>query len=358
MSTLLQDLRYAARSLFRNPSFAIAAILTLALGIGATTAIFTVVNAVVFRPLPVDRPDRLVAILNQTAVTGTINPTVSAQDFDDWKAQSRSFAVMARYQGGETSVTFDRGADYATVYRVTPGFFDALGVRTSIGRLLSPAEEQPGGPLSVVITDAFWRQRFNGDAKAIGATIKANDSIFTIVGVLAPGLRFPARADIFAPAWIAPVRSSRGGHNFRVIARLQDGVTPRAGARRNPVDRPAPRAGISGHEQEQACDRGAAQGSAGRRHTVHVRHADLGVDRRAADCVRQRRQPPAGEVVGAFPRNGGAGSGRRGSMAVDPAAADRKPGARRGGGAGGRLAGAARRGRAHGAGARGPAARR
>jgi hypothetical protein len=132
---------------------------------------------------------------------------------------------MAYYVGGETSVTLDRGADYVTVYRVTPGCFDALGVRTSIGRLLSPAEEQPGGPLSVVITDAFWRQRFNGDAKAIGATIKANDIIFTIVGVLAPGLRFPARADIFAPAWIAPVRSSRGGHNFRVIARLQDGVT-------------------------------------------------------------------------------------------------------------------------------------
>ena len=225
MSTFLQDLRYAVRSLFRQPSFAIAAIATLALGIGATTAIFTVVNAVVFRPLPVERPDRLVAILNQSAVTGRTNLTVSAQDFDDWKAQSRSFAVMAHYQGGETSVTLDRGADYATVYRVTPGFFDALGVRTSIGRLLSPAEEQPGGPLSVVITDAFWHQRFNGDAKAIGATIKANDRIFTIVGVLAPGLRFPARADIFAPAWIVPVRSSRGGHNFRVIARLQDGVT-------------------------------------------------------------------------------------------------------------------------------------
>jgi predicted permease len=225
MSTYLQDLRYAVRSLFRQPSFAIAAILTLALGIGATTAIFTVVNAVVFRPLPVERPDRLVAILNQSAVTGRTNLTVSAQDFDDWKAQSRSFAVMAYYQGGETSVTLDRGADYVTVYRVTPGFFDALGVRTSIGRLLSPAEEQPGGPLSVVITDAFWRQRFNADAKAIGATIKANDRIFTIVGVLAPGLRFPARADIFAPAWIVPVRSSRGGHNFRVIARLQDGVT-------------------------------------------------------------------------------------------------------------------------------------
>src|SRR5688500_8822205 len=105
MDTVLQDLRYAVRSLLRQPSFAIAAILTLALGIGATTAIFTVVNAVVFRPLPVERPDRLVTILNQNAVTGSISPAVSAQDVDDWKAQSRSFAVIAYYQGGETSVT-------------------------------------------------------------------------------------------------------------------------------------------------------------------------------------------------------------------------------------------------------------
>ena len=129
MHPVLQDLRYAVRSLFRQPSFAMAAILTLALGIGATTAIFTVVNAVVFRPLPVERPDRLVAILNQYRRHRTTNLNVSAQDFDDWKAQSRSFAVMARYQGGETSVMLDRAADYATVYRVTPGFFDALGVR-------------------------------------------------------------------------------------------------------------------------------------------------------------------------------------------------------------------------------------
>jgi predicted permease len=225
MDHLFQDLRYALRSLLRQPSFSLTAVLTLALGIGATTAIFSVVNAVVFRPLPVERPDRLVAVLNQWTTSTRPSLNVSWQDFDDWRAQSRSFQVMARYQGGETSVMLDNVADYANVHRVTPGFFQALGVGVAAGRLLNPDEEQPGGPLAAVISYAFWRQRFNSDRNAIGSTVKFDDRIFTIVGVLAPGLRYPARADIFAPGWPDPLRSTRSGHNYRVIARLKDGVT-------------------------------------------------------------------------------------------------------------------------------------
>ena len=225
MDTFFQDLRYALRSLLRQPSFALTAILTLALGIGATTAIFTVVNAVVFRPLPVERPDRLVAVLNQWAGASRPSVNVSGQDFDDWKAQNRSFKVMARYQGGENSILLNNVADYASVHRVTPGFFEAVGVHAAAGRLLTAGEEQPGGPLAAVISDAFWNQRFNRDAKAVGSTITFDGRIFTIVGVLAPGFRFPARADIYAPAWPYPVRSTRSGHNYRVVARLNDGVT-------------------------------------------------------------------------------------------------------------------------------------
>jgi hypothetical protein len=120
MDTVAQDLRYALRSLFRQPSFALTSILTLALGIGATTAIFTVVNAVVFKPLAVDRPDRLVAVVNHWTKATRPSLNVSAQDVDDWQAQSRSFRVMARYQGGETSVVLANTADYATVYRISP----------------------------------------------------------------------------------------------------------------------------------------------------------------------------------------------------------------------------------------------
>src|SRR5215210_1239232 len=119
MEKLLQDLRYSLRSLLRQPSFALTAILTLALGIGATTAIFSVVNAVIIRPLPFHEPDRVVAITNFSTKLGIPNLQVSAPDFHDWEAQSRSFEAMAYFIGGETSVTLNAAADYASVYRVT-----------------------------------------------------------------------------------------------------------------------------------------------------------------------------------------------------------------------------------------------
>jgi putative ABC transport system permease protein len=224
MDKLLQDLRFAFRSLMRHPGFALTAVATLALGIGSTTAIFTVVNAVILRPLPFERPDRIVAVTTLWTRTG-LRGQLSAPDFEDLKAQSRSFEAMSYYAGGETSVTLDTSADYASVFRVTPGFFEALGARAAAGRLLTEQEQNPGGPLAVVITDAFWKRQFSSDPKAIGSTVKFADSIFTITGVLPPGLRFPARADIYAPAWIRPAGTSRGAHNYRAVARLRDGVS-------------------------------------------------------------------------------------------------------------------------------------
>ena len=224
MDTLLQDLRYAFRSLRRQPGFAITAIVILALGIGATTAIFSVVNAVVLRPLPYPDADRIVGISTYWTRTGVRGATVSAPDFDDWEAQSRSFAAMAYYAGGETSVTVNGVADYVPVYRVTPKFFEVLGARASLGRLLTAGEQAAGGPLAVVITDAFWRRQFGGHPSAIGSTVKLADRLFTIAGVLEPEFRFPARADIYAPMWIVPVTASRSAHNYRAIARLAPGV--------------------------------------------------------------------------------------------------------------------------------------
>jgi putative ABC transport system permease protein len=224
MDTLVQDLRFAIRSLIRRPGFTLTAVITLALGIGATTAIFSVVNAVILRPLPFERADRIVAVPTLWTKTGS-RGSVSAPDFNDWKSQSRSFQAMAYYAGGETSVTLASSADYASVFRVSPGFFEAIGARTSVGRLLSDAEQQPGGPLAVVITNAFWRRQFNGDPKALGSTVKLADRLFTIAGVLQPGVRFPARADIYVPMWVTPPGTSRGAHNYRVVARLRDGVT-------------------------------------------------------------------------------------------------------------------------------------
>ncbi|HVD94273.1 MAG TPA: ABC transporter permease, partial [Vicinamibacterales bacterium] len=225
MDTLAQDLRFAIRALVRQPAFALTAISTLALGIGATTAIFSVVNAVLLRPLPFEHANRMVAVRNLWTKTGLRAGTVSAPDFHDWEAQSRSFRALAYYAGGETSITVTGTADYASVYRVTPRFFDALGAHAAIGRLLSDEEQKPGGPLAVVITDAFWKTRFNGEDRAIGSTVKFSDRTFTIAGVIEKGIRFPDRADIYVPAWVRPETTSRSAHNYRVVGRLADGVS-------------------------------------------------------------------------------------------------------------------------------------
>ena len=224
MDKLLQDLRYAIRSLWHQPSFALTAILTLALGVGATTAIFSVVNAVVLRPLPYQEPDRVVGIMNLWTRTGARGNTVSGPDFLDWKAQSQSFAAMTFWLGGEQSVTVKGTADYAMILRVTPGYFDALGAKVALGRLPSTEEQNPGSQ-AVVITDAFWKRQFNGDRAALGSSVKFAERMFTIVGILEPGIRYPARADIYTAAGILAPTISRSGHNYRVVARLKPEVS-------------------------------------------------------------------------------------------------------------------------------------
>ena len=227
MEHLFQDVRYSIRTFFRQPSFALTAILTLALGIGATTAIFSVVSAVVLKPLPFHEADRVVAVTNFWTRTGLRGGTISAPDFHDWRAQSGSFKSLAYYAGGENSVTINGSADYAWVYIVTPEFFDVLGTGAAKGRLLSKEEFTAGGPFAVVISDAFWRRQFNGEDRALGSTIKFNDRVYTITGVLPPDIRYPARADIYYASWIRPETTSRSGHNYRAIGRLKDGVSVR-----------------------------------------------------------------------------------------------------------------------------------
>jgi predicted permease len=224
MDNFLQDVRYGMRTLIRQPGFALTAILTLALGIGATTAIFSVVNAVVLRPLPFDQPDRIVVVTNTNLKTGTRSTTVSGPDFRDWREQSRSFAELSYYAGGETSVTVNGASDYASAISVTPGYFRVFGAPARLGRLLNAEEERPGGPSSAVITDAYWRRQFGSDPTVIGATLTFGQRAYTIVGVAASSFRFPARSDIYYAASELPAATSRSAHNYRVVGRLAEGV--------------------------------------------------------------------------------------------------------------------------------------
>jgi predicted permease len=224
MEKLLQDVRYGLRTLIRQPGFAATAILTLALGIGATTAIFSVVNAVVLRPLPFDQPERVMYVTNRNLKTGNRNTTISGPDFD-WRAQNRSFEFLSYFTGaGETSVTVNNVSDYSAVARVAPGYFRVFGATPRAGRLFTPEEEQPRASDVVVISEAYWRRQFGSDPRAIGSTVTFGQRTRTIIGVT--DLRYPARTDIYYPDPIAPESQSRTAHNYRGVGRLAAGVSP------------------------------------------------------------------------------------------------------------------------------------
>src|SRR5262245_1972677 len=224
MDAILQDLRYALRSMARQPWFSSLAILTLSLGIGATAAIFSVVNAVLLRPLAYPQPHRIVSITTLFQKTGVRGQT-SGPDFHDWHDTSTSYSAMGYYLAGETSVSVGTNADYANAARVTPEFFQVFGVAPELGRLTEPAEQTAGGPMTVVVGHEFAVRRFGAPASALGATVTYAEFPLTVIGVMPPGFSFPGRTDIWAPTWLFTETVSRSAHNYTVVARLKSGVS-------------------------------------------------------------------------------------------------------------------------------------
>jgi putative ABC transport system permease protein len=222
METVLRDLVFALRSLRRRPGFAMTALLTLALGIGATTAIFSVVRAVILRPLPYRDPDRIVVVQTDWLKRGERGP-LSSPDFHDLHDQTGVFDAIASLQPLETGISIGSRADYAVVVRVSAEFFRALGATTQVGRVLSQSEERPAGKRVAVITDAFWRREFSGSADAIGSAVTIGQRAYEIVGVLRPWLRYPATADVYVLNDRPDM--GRGAHNLLGIARLRPGIT-------------------------------------------------------------------------------------------------------------------------------------
>ena len=227
MPNLLRDLRYSLRTLRKMPGFTIVALLVLALGIGANTAIFSVVNAVLLRPLPYPGADRLALIWETDLKDGIKREGPSGPNFLDWREQSQSFEKMGLLEVGTGTITGEGEPEQVTGLRVTTNFLSMLGARTILGRGFTAAEGAGKARYPVaVLTNGFWKRRFGADPHVIGRVFTMNSEPYTVIGVLAPDFYHPLPTDLYVPWPIAQLRAkNRVDHDFGVIGRVKPGVT-------------------------------------------------------------------------------------------------------------------------------------
>jgi putative ABC transport system permease protein len=222
MPSLVQDVRYALRLLVKRPGFAAVAILTLALGIGATTAIFTVVNAVLLSPLPFRDADRLVEV-QIISKNGKGFPLPDA-DFLAWRAGNQTCDAVAVYERSTATLTGDGAPEQIGAAGVTDRFFDVLGARPQVGRVFQDGDDKPGAAKTVVLGHAFWARRFHGDPHAVGRTVSLDGVSHTIVGVMPASVRFPAGDIDLWRILTMNTPSRRGPYYTTGVARLKAGV--------------------------------------------------------------------------------------------------------------------------------------
>jgi putative ABC transport system permease protein len=219
----LRDLRYGARVLRRAPGFALVAIVTLGLGIGAATAVFSVVNGVLLAPLPYPESERIVRLF-QIDNAGRRMGAVSEPNFADWQSGTRVFRAMAQTSSGPAPVTIGSETTMIAGSSVSREFFDVMGVRPVVGRAFRDEELTAGAPPTAVISDRLWRARFNG-APLDGLRLRVNDAAHQVIGVMPAGFDYPSGSEYWFPRELAPPQTARTAHNWVVIARLADGVT-------------------------------------------------------------------------------------------------------------------------------------
>jgi len=228
MRTFLQDLRYGARMLMKQPGFTLIAILTLALGIGTNTAIFSVVDALLLRPLPYADAERLV-LLSETSAGQ--RDSASYPNYADWRARAQSFEGMAIAWPQNFTLTGGDEAARLTGYTVNWNFFPLLRIRPQLGRMFTEADDRYGSARTVIISHGFWQRRFGGELNAIGQTLRLTGETYTVIGVLPPGFEYFREADVYTPLGLTLAPDSpfanRGSSafNFYAVARLKPGVT-------------------------------------------------------------------------------------------------------------------------------------
>jgi predicted permease len=226
MESLIKDIRYGVRGLLKRPGFTAIALLTLALGIGANTAIFSVVNAVLLRPLQFKDPEQLVIVWEDATYAGFPRNTPAPANYIDWKNQNQSFSDMAATAETSFNLTGDGEPERVTAHSVTANFFPLFGVQPLLGRGFVPEEDQPGGNKVVVLSYSLWQTRYGGDRQILNRQIQLNGEKHSIVGVMPASFQFLEReVRLWVPlALTAEDMANRGGHYLNVVARLRPGV--------------------------------------------------------------------------------------------------------------------------------------
>ena len=227
METLIKDIRYAIRGLLKRPGFTVIALITLALGIGANTAIFSVVNAVLLRPLPFRDADQLVIVWEDATFAGFPKNTPAPANYVDWKTQNQSFADMAASHESSFNLTGDGEPERVAAYAVNANFFPLFGVQPLLGRTFSEEEDRPGTNKVAVLSYSLWQSRYGGDRQILNRDIQLNGEKHTVVGVMPPSFQFfESDVRLWVPlALDQEDLANRGGHYLKVVARLKPGVT-------------------------------------------------------------------------------------------------------------------------------------
>ena len=223
METLIKDIRYGIRSLAKRPAFTAIAVITLALGIGASTAIFSVVDGVLLRPLPYPQPEEIVQV-REVNERGVQIP-FAEPNFLDIRTRSHTLEAVAQYASGLTIVTGASEPVRAMTARVSGDFFNVLGITPIAGRTFTPEESKPGGAPVAVVSYGFWQRLLGGRSDFSGKSLRLMDQTVTVVGVMPRGFAFPIDAEIWIPRELFPVQTSRTAHNWNVVARMRDNIT-------------------------------------------------------------------------------------------------------------------------------------
>jgi len=236
LQDLLQDVRHGLRGFSHNPGFTAVAVITLALGIGATTSVFTVADAVILRPLPYEDPDGLVRLYSTSPGRDEYDSVVGAADYLDWKVQAQSFAGMSAYRRIDYNLVGSEFPLQVVGVSSTPDLFDVLGAEAALGRVFTPELDPPEADRTVILSNDLWRSQFAADPEILGRQIKLNNDVFTVVGVMPAGFSFPEGTQLYTSAMYRvpeiPVSvgedpsEDRGSQYLSVVGRLRQGISP------------------------------------------------------------------------------------------------------------------------------------